>query len=347
MADRVIDSDGVAISVAAAAASVGLTPATLRTWDRRYGLSPSLRTDGGHRRYDPVDLLRLRLAARVIQTGVPPAGAVTAVAGWSEGECLRREGEYGQSLRFWRARGTHTDAEQSEQVSTSSGPERTRARGGRSVPMPDATGEQRGIIRAALSLDGNRVRDIMSEAITDWGTVVAWNDLAAPTLNALGDMWVRTGECIEVEHVASLAFADALEQSRARQASLPLALPLVSADHRESQVVLACAPLDAHTLPLAALRSALGERGTNVVMLGAEIPSSSLVAAVDRVRPRAIVIWASMPEHADVAVLSGLPNHRPPAAVFIAGRGWGGVDVPRELAASLDSLEDAVEQLGL
>jgi DNA-binding transcriptional MerR regulator len=346
--DRKIDVDDVAISVGSAAASVGLTPATLRTWDRRYGLSPSMRTEGGHRRYGHADLLRLRLAARFIQTGLPPAGAVAAVAGWSDDECRKREGAYGQSLMFWRARGPLTDsgAKQSENDSEPNEPERTRAGGGRTVPMPDATEKQRGMARAAMSLDGDRVREMMSTAIADSGTIAAWNDLAAPTLIALGEKWAQTGENIEVEHVATLALEDALEQSRVKQASLPLALGLADAD-RGSRVILACAPKDRHVLGMLALRAALLEHGTNAVMLGAELPLSSLAAAVGRLRPRAIVIWASMPEHADVAGLSALPHHRPSAKMFIAGPGWAGVEVPPEFARSLESIEDAVERLAL
>ena len=137
-----------------------------------------------------------------------------------------------------------------------------------------------------------------------------------------------------MEHVATLSFQQALQQSRG---------PVDGG----RPVLLANAPRDRHVLPMLALRAALLEHGMNAVMLGAELPSSALVAAVERVRPRAIVIWASMPEHADVAVLSVLPNHRPPAKMFIAGRGWAGAAVPPELARSLESIEDAVERLAL
>jgi hypothetical protein len=200
--------------------------------------------------------------------------------------------------------------------------------------MPDATEEQRGMARAAMSLDGDRVREMMSTAIADSGTIAAWNDLAAPTLIALGEKWAQTGEDIEVEHVATLSFQQALQQSRG---------PVDGG----RPVLLANAPRDRHVLPMLALRAALLEHGMNAVMLGAELPSSALVAAVERVRPRAIVIWASMPEHADVAVLSVLPNQRPPAKVFIAGQGWTGLEVSSEVAKPLGTIEDAVEQLSL
>ena len=47
------------LSVAAVARRLGVAPATLRTWDRRYGLGPSDHTVGRHRKYGPRDVARL------------------------------------------------------------------------------------------------------------------------------------------------------------------------------------------------------------------------------------------------------------------------------------------------
>ena len=38
------------LPVAAVARRLGVAPATLRTWDRRYGLGPSVHAPGAHRR---------------------------------------------------------------------------------------------------------------------------------------------------------------------------------------------------------------------------------------------------------------------------------------------------------
>ena len=68
----------VALSVAGAARGLGVAPGTLRSWERRYGLAPSLHTPGGHRRYGPIDLARLGVMHRLVQEGVPPAEAARA-----------------------------------------------------------------------------------------------------------------------------------------------------------------------------------------------------------------------------------------------------------------------------
>jgi MerR family transcriptional regulator, light-induced transcriptional regulator len=61
------------LTVAAVARRLGVAPATLRTWDRRYGLGPSEHTAGSHRRYSGIDVARLMIMRRLTLEGVPPS----------------------------------------------------------------------------------------------------------------------------------------------------------------------------------------------------------------------------------------------------------------------------------
>ena len=65
------------ITVAAVARRLGVAPATLRTWDRRYGLGPSEHTAGSHRRYSGVDVARLMVMRSLTLEGVPPSEAAS------------------------------------------------------------------------------------------------------------------------------------------------------------------------------------------------------------------------------------------------------------------------------
>lgn len=72
LADRLPEGP---LTVAAVAARLGVAASTLRTWDRRYGLGPSGREAGRHRRYSPDDLARLETMRALTERGVALADA--------------------------------------------------------------------------------------------------------------------------------------------------------------------------------------------------------------------------------------------------------------------------------
>jgi MerR family transcriptional regulator, light-induced transcriptional regulator len=56
--------------VGAVSDRLGVTASTVRTWERRYGVGPSFRTQGGHRRYTDRDIDRVELMRRLVGRGV-------------------------------------------------------------------------------------------------------------------------------------------------------------------------------------------------------------------------------------------------------------------------------------
>ena len=69
------DVDEPRLTVSGAARRLGIAPATLRTWDRRYGIGPSGHSHGRHRRYSAADMARLELMQRALMQGAAPAEA--------------------------------------------------------------------------------------------------------------------------------------------------------------------------------------------------------------------------------------------------------------------------------
>ncbi|MEU4392089.1 MerR family transcriptional regulator [Kribbella sp. NPDC023855] len=57
------------------AAMLGISAMTLRSWERRYGIGPSQRSQGQHRRYTQADVDRLRRMQLLIQQGTSPVDA--------------------------------------------------------------------------------------------------------------------------------------------------------------------------------------------------------------------------------------------------------------------------------
>lgn len=66
-------------SAGAVARMLGISPTTLRTWDRRYGLGPTTRHEGKHRRYSEDDVARLKSMVELTNSGVAPASAAASL----------------------------------------------------------------------------------------------------------------------------------------------------------------------------------------------------------------------------------------------------------------------------
>ena len=70
---------GDGLPIQRVSALLGVPPPTLRSWERRYGLSTTPRTAGGHRRYSDAAVQQLRLMRDEIARGQKAADAARAV----------------------------------------------------------------------------------------------------------------------------------------------------------------------------------------------------------------------------------------------------------------------------
>lgn len=65
-----VQGTDLAWSVGAVSDRLGVSASTLRTWERRYGVGPSHRTSGGHRRYTERDIDRVELMRRLVRRSI-------------------------------------------------------------------------------------------------------------------------------------------------------------------------------------------------------------------------------------------------------------------------------------
>lgn len=151
------------LTVAAVARRIGVAPATLRTWDRRYGLGPSSHEAGEHRRYCPSDLAKLTMMRRLITSGVAPCDA---------------------AIRAKAHEGSLTFDNLVEEF----------------VVRDDLVDS---LHRASKSLDKNFVETVLRKDIADNGVIASWTEVIVPLLFLVGDEWAATGTGIEVEHMLS------------------------------------------------------------------------------------------------------------------------------------------------
>lgn len=303
------------LSVAAVARRLGVAPATLRTWDRRYGLGPSEHVAGAHRRYSADDVARLSAMRRMTLEGVSPADAAQLVLGTPPGggSDLPDEPLPDREGRLVASR------------PTGGGP------GGRVLPLPGADAAVRGLGRAAMALDARAVTAAVREQVARHGVLHTWEAVLRPLLVAVGSRWAATGEGVEVEHLLSECAADVLREVAGRSVEPAGVRP----------VLLTCAPDEQHCLPLHALAAGLAERGVASRTLGAALPADALQAAVRRTGPAVLFVWSQLPGTADPAVLDALPVLRPATVLLVGGPGWTRRDLPRR-ATLADGLPEAV-----
>lgn len=151
------------LTVAAVARRIGVAPATLRTWDRRYGLGPTLHEAGSHRRYCPADLAKLTLMRRLISIGVSPSDAA------EQAKAHKGAVKIAKLVRNFEHREELVDA----------------------------------IHRAAKILDKSFIETVLRKDIAENGVIASWTEVIVPLLVIVGDEWERTGAGIEVEHMLS------------------------------------------------------------------------------------------------------------------------------------------------
>lgn len=314
--DASADTDATpGLTVAAVARRVGVAPATLRTWDRRYGLGPSQHAAGAHRRYSPADVAKLDHMRRLILTGVSPGEAARAALAHRATPVPQIAADTADGL---------LDAD----VTITPG----RQGGGRVVAIPGGTPSARGLARAAVALDQQACEQIVSDTVQRRGVVWSWDHLLVPVLTAVGKRWEDTGTGIEVEHVLSGA-VQSVFSGVAR-----LTGPSVNA----RPVLLAGTTEETHTLPLWAVAAGLAERGVSSRMLGGRTPTVALTEAMKRTGPAAVFLWSQLNETADVAVLEKLPDLRPQPVILLAGPGWPD-QVPR--GRRVHSFGEALDEL--
>ena len=149
------------LTVAAVARRIGVAPATLRTWDRRYGLGPSSHEAGEHRRYCPKDLAILTAMRKLITAGVSPAEAA------QQAKAFKGKISVEQIVDNFEVREHLVHA----------------------------------LHAASKLLDKRFIEDALRQDIEKHGVIASWSEVIVPLLFLIGDEWEKTQTGIEVEHL--------------------------------------------------------------------------------------------------------------------------------------------------
>jgi MerR family transcriptional regulator, light-induced transcriptional regulator len=167
-----------------AAQRTGVSEASLRAWERRYGVVAPRRTESGYRMYDEQALATVSAMRRLVEEGWSPAAAASKLAG---------DPSLAEDSRAAASPGPAQEE----------GDELTRA-----------------FLEAASTVDPVTVESVLDRAFAlgTFETVVdGW---LMPTLRALGDAWADGWVDVAGEHAASHAVMRRLSQAFAAAASV-------------------------------------------------------------------------------------------------------------------------------
>ncbi|MDQ2811102.1 MAG: MerR family transcriptional regulator [Actinomycetota bacterium] len=258
------------LSAGDVARRLGIAVSTLRSWDRRYGLGPSVRDPGRHRRYHQRDVYRLTLMRQLTIDGVAAAEAAR----------IARE------LR-----------DPSAAAEIVPGAEET---------APAGAHIARSLRRAAVALDPGVLDRLIHTALTQ-GVVQAWTTAFAPALREVGDRYTTISRYIAAEHLLSAAISAALAAVPRPDSRPSIMLACAPAeDHTLPLEALAAALAErgrasrmfGARLPADVLRDAIIRTGPTAVVIWAHTAGAAdpgpLAAAVNA-RPRPSLVAACGP----------------------------------------------------
>lgn len=232
----------------------GLTPDTLRAWERRYGLPQPERSEGGHRLYSQHDIHILKWLIARQEEGLSISNAVDL---WNS---LEAEGQ--DPLRMVQY----------------------------AVPLPSAVSVSPIVseslvdlrvawVSACLALDETSAEQVLSQAFALYPVETVCFEVLSAGLASIGEGWHRAEITVQQEHFAS-------ELVRRRLESLMAATP---APTRPGRILAGAPPEEGHDLSLLMLALSLRRQGWDVVYLGANVPLEQLGSAIETAKPQIMV----------------------------------------------------------
>lgn len=275
--------EGATLTPAAVARRLGVAAATLRTWDRRYGLGPSEHTAGAHRRYTAADVARLTEMRSLTLDGVPPAEAAR----------LARDGTNGRHLAVVPAPARSSEAQDA-----------APGRGEEPSAAPAVAPSPTAVIDAALRGDSVAARALLApgDDLSRW-----WSDLIVP---ARAGVAARTVLARPGDEPDEVIVAAALAALRDRFSKVP------RHPSRRRVVLLFTPPGEPRPLELHVLAAALADRGLDARVVAGPAGQTRLGEIVTMTSPSAAVLMSERTDP-DLGIVDALSAQHPDLMQFV------------------------------
>lgn len=255
-------------NIKAVVQATGISPSTLRAWERRYHMCRPQRSESGYRLYSDRDVATIRWLKQQVDAGM----AISQAVAWFE---TLTSDSAGGSANLLPAPGANQSAPASQP------PARTAVRSFAALRSD----------LSAVLVDFNEpaAELVLAEAFALYSIEEVGEHLITPVLVEIGERWHRSEISITREHLASNYLLH-------RLAGLLRAMPNRNGG---PELWVGCAPGELHEAGLVLLAIYLRRAGYHVHYLGQSLPLDDLAAEVARRRPALILLGASTSEAAN------------------------------------------------
>lgn len=237
--------------IQAVAQRTGVAAATLRAWERRYGIPRPVRSDAAYRTYSESDVAVVEEMLRLCTSGLSPAEAANLLK-----ERAREQAD--------------------EQRLTESEPDVATTDSTRRAEVSDIhQAIVRRLVGAVRMMNISAIEAELIHARSLGSGLRIFEKVLRPALEDVGQLWHDGEISIGHEHLATEMIS-----SVARDL-----LRLAQPSDATRMALLACFAEEAHTAPLYGIGLRLASRGCRVVILGAMTPPSALAPAIKRLQP--------------------------------------------------------------
>ena len=167
----------------------------------------------------------------------------------------------------------------------------------------------RELLAAISRLEGHDVSAALDRTVIALGLHRTVEEVLLPCMREVGTRWSR-GLCDSQEEQLATTIVQSWLVQRGREAPPPLS---------ERAVVLACGPLDGHTIALETFGVLLSHAQLGCLNLGAQVSPTALATAVDTTSAQAVVLVSHLARNRAAAVSALRAVEHRSATLFYAG----------------------------
>ncbi len=253
-------------NIKAVVQATGISPSTLRAWERRYHMCRPQRSESGYRLYSDRDVATIRWLKAQVDAGM----AISHAVAWFD--ALSQEAD-GGSADLLPATGAMFGPHAKPAARTS---------------VRSFAALHSDLSAALIDFNEPAAELVLAEAFALYPIEDVGEQLITPVLVEIGERWHRNEISVTREHLASNYLLH-------RLATLLRSMPNLNGG---PELWVGCAPGELHEAGAVLLTIYLRRAGYHVHYLGQNLPIEDLVAEVGRRRPALILLSASTTEAA-------------------------------------------------